>query len=192
MLDFIRGVRAKLGGAVLPVSAAEGAAQAPTEQYLCKAFKVSSTAALQVCKLWQLVSQDWNNPLQRRLGPKATSSAMQLNLHKAQSAASVSCLGEPAVLQRLSHSQTCCLACTQPVSDTLPCVQDLINALLLSECVYKFVGSDKAHCIQALNDLQRGFPAKLASLHTVQFAQPLVPHRYTASSLTTDSLWSSS
>ncbi|KAK9796242.1 hypothetical protein WJX73_000286 [Symbiochloris irregularis] len=61
-------------------------------------------------------------------------------------------------------------------------LQELINALLLSECVYKFIGVDKAHCIDALNELQQHFPAKLVSLQAVQFVQQSVPHRYLVAS----------
>jgi len=66
----------------------------------------------------------------------------------------------------LTHRPAVCISC-----------QDLLCALLLSECVYKVAGSGTAAALQALTEFREHFPQGSLSLAEVQFCRRRVGHR---------------
>ncbi|GAB4823110.1 hypothetical protein N2152v2_010156 [Parachlorella kessleri] len=74
-------------------------------------------------------------------------------------------------------------ACKQDLADAFQCgtleeVQDLVNSLLLAECVYKAVGEGADAALACLNAFAQQFPTGLPTLTQVQFSRRRVPHRY--------------
>jgi len=57
-------------------------------------------------------------------------------------------------------------------------LQDLINCLVLSECVYKCVGRPEEEAFQAMSELKSSFPPGLVTIRNAQFSNEHTLHRF--------------
>lgn len=56
-------------------------------------------------------------------------------------------------------------------------LQDVLNSLLLAECVYRAYDGGPAAAAAALAELARAFPPGLITVRRLQCSLPHVPHR---------------
>ena len=56
--------------------------------------------------------------------------------------------------------------------------QDMVQALVLAEGVYKAADVGEAAAVQIMDTMQRDLPEHLCRLETVQWSQPQGPQRY--------------
>ncbi len=68
-------------------------------------------------------------------------------------------------------------------------MQDVVNALLSSELVYKVLDGSEEEAVASFEEMRAGLPSSSATLQRVQWALPHVPQRSVpASILTTHSV----
>ncbi|KAK9835148.1 hypothetical protein WJX81_001104 [Elliptochloris bilobata] len=76
---------------------------------------------------------------------------------------------DPAAQERL---------CRAFQAESFEAVQDVLNSLLLAECVYRAYDGGPAAAAAALAELARAFPPGLVTVRWLQCSLPHVPHRY--------------
>ena len=80
--------------------------------------------------------------------------------------------------ERASSSSAVQAACAALQVEDLASLQDVCNAVVLAECVYKVVGGPEGTAVRIMSGLKASFPPGIVTLSAVQFARGQVKHRY--------------
>jgi len=85
------------------------------------------------------------------------------------------------IQQRAANSAAVKSACAAFQVKDLASLQDVANALVLAESVYKVVGRPEHEAVRIMSHLKSNFPPGMVTISSVQFAREHVTHRFAIS-----------
>lgn len=80
--------------------------------------------------------------------------------------------------ERAAASSAVHAACAALQVEDLSSLQDVANAVVLAECVYKVVGGAEGAAVRIMSGLKASFPPGIVTVSAVQFARGHVRHRF--------------